>query len=81
MLAFRVARSGTSVEADPFFATTSMRIDYLEAVTGEEFEVECQLLRSRGRNAITEARFFQDGKLAVFAVTTLLVLPYSAAKA
>jgi acyl-coenzyme A thioesterase PaaI-like protein len=57
-----------------------MRVDYLEALTGEDFEVECQLLRSRGRNAITEARFFQEGKLAVFAVTTLLVLPYSPAE-
>jgi acyl-coenzyme A thioesterase PaaI-like protein len=78
MLAFRVARSGTFDESDTFFATTSMRIDYLEALTGDEFEVECQLLKARGRNAITEARFFQDGVLAVFAVTTLLALPGTA---
>jgi len=61
MLAYRVARSGTLGESDTFFATTSMHIDYLEALTGDDFEVECQLLKARGRNAITEARFFQDG--------------------
>jgi acyl-coenzyme A thioesterase PaaI-like protein len=79
MLAFRVARSGNLDGSDPFFATTSMRLDYLEALTGDGFEVECQLLRSRGKNAITEARFFQDGVLAVFAVTTLLALPNTTA--
>jgi acyl-coenzyme A thioesterase PaaI-like protein len=55
-----------------------MRIDYLEAVIGDSFEAECQLLKSRGKNAITEARFSQGGVLAVFAVTTLLALPWSA---
>lgn len=73
MLAFRVTRSGSDDTRQTFFATTSMRIDYLEALTGD-FEIECQLLKLRGRNAITEARFFQDGVLAVFAVTTLLAL-------
>jgi acyl-coenzyme A thioesterase PaaI-like protein len=75
MLAYRVARSGTVDGSDSFFATTSMRVDYLEALTGDEFEVECRLLRVRGRNAITETRFLQDDALAVFAVTTLLALP------
>jgi acyl-coenzyme A thioesterase PaaI-like protein len=74
MLAYRVARSGSPDHSDAFVATTSMRIDYLEALTGDYFEVECQLLKARGRNAITEARFFQDGALAVFAVTTMLAL-------
>jgi acyl-coenzyme A thioesterase PaaI-like protein len=80
MLAFRVARTGRSDEPDTFFATTGMRIDYLEALTGEGFVAECQLLRARGRNAITEARFSQDGVLAVFAVTTLLAMPQAAAE-
>lgn len=75
MLAFRVARSGTHDESDTFFATTSMRIDYLEAITEDTFEIDCTLLKARGRNAITEARFLQGGTLAVFAVTTLLAMP------
>jgi acyl-coenzyme A thioesterase PaaI-like protein len=80
MLAFRVAKSGAFDESDTFFATTGMRIDYLEALTGDAFEVECHLLRARGKNVITEARFFQNGVLAVFAVTTMLALPNTAAE-
>lgn len=75
MLAYRVARSGSVDGSDSFFATTSMRVDYLEAIIGDEFELECRLLKARGRNAITETRFLQDDALAVFAVTTLLALP------
>jgi acyl-coenzyme A thioesterase PaaI-like protein len=75
MLAFRVARSGdlTSRDAPTWYATTGMRVDYLEPITAEHFQVECQLLKARGKSMLTETRFYQDDVLAAFAVTTILV--------
>jgi len=76
IMAFRVARGMNGNVADPstWYATTGMRVDYLEAIVADSFEIECTMLRARGRNRITETSFFQDGQLAAFAVTTLLVI-------
>jgi acyl-coenzyme A thioesterase PaaI-like protein len=75
MLAYRVARSGDSTPRDStsWFATTGMRVDYLEPIIAEHFQIECQLLKSRGKSMLTEARFYQGDVLAAFAVTTILV--------
>jgi acyl-coenzyme A thioesterase PaaI-like protein len=75
MLAYRVARSGdtTPRDAATWFATTGMRVDYLEPITAEHFQIECQLLKSRSKSMLTEAKFFQGDVLAAFAVTTILV--------
>jgi acyl-coenzyme A thioesterase PaaI-like protein len=75
MLAFRVAKSGdlTPRDAPTWYATTGMRVDYLEPITADHFQVECQLLKARGKSILTEARFYQDEVLAAFAVTTILV--------
>jgi acyl-coenzyme A thioesterase PaaI-like protein len=75
MLTFRVARSGdlTTRDSSSWYATTGMRVDYLEPITAEHFQVECHLLKARGKSILTEARFYQDDVLAAFAVTTMLV--------
>jgi acyl-coenzyme A thioesterase PaaI-like protein len=75
MLTYRVARSGdpTARDASSWYATTGMRVDYLEPITAERFQVECQLLKARGKSVLTEARFYQGDVLAAFAVTTMLI--------
>ena len=75
MLAFRVARSGdlASRGSSIWYATTGMRVDYLEPITAEHFQVECQLLKARGKSMLIETRFYQGDVLAAFAVVTILV--------
>jgi acyl-coenzyme A thioesterase PaaI-like protein len=75
MLSFRVARSGelTSRDSSSWYATTGIRVDYLEPITAELFQVECQLLKARGKSMLTATRFFQEDILAAFTVTTILV--------
>lgn len=58
-----------------WLATTNMRIDYFEPITGPEFSIESRMVKARGRTQFVETRFFQDEVLAVFAVTTLRVIP------
>jgi acyl-coenzyme A thioesterase PaaI-like protein len=62
-------------ELRAWLATTNMRIDYFEPVTGPEFRIESHLVKSRGRTHFVETRFLQDETLAVFAVTTLRAIP------
>jgi acyl-coenzyme A thioesterase PaaI-like protein len=77
ILAARVVRSGGSIPKDSaiWYATTGMRVDYLEPIVNPTFEVECQLLRARGKSMLIEARFYQEQALAAFAVTTMLAIP------
>ncbi len=59
-----------------WLATTNMRVDYIEPVTGPEFEMESRLITKRGRTHLVETRFFDlDGRLSVFALTTLREVP------
>jgi len=60
-----------------WLATTNMRIDYFEPITGPEFVMESRLIKRRGRTNFVETRFINpDGQLAVFAVTTLREVPF-----
>ena len=55
-----------------WLATTNMRIDYFEPVTGPRFIMESELIKSRGRLRFVETRFLDEaGTLLVFAVTTM----------
>lgn len=57
-----------------WLATTSMRVEYLEPVTGPAFTIESHLLKRRGRTCFVETRFLvgeAHDELAVFATTTL----------
>jgi acyl-coenzyme A thioesterase PaaI-like protein len=53
-----------------------MRIDYFDPITGPRFTIESTLERRRGRTAFVATRFFQDGELAVHALTTMREMPH-----
>jgi acyl-coenzyme A thioesterase PaaI-like protein len=54
-----------------WMATTSMRLDYFEPVTGPTFVLDSRLEKKRGRTHFIVTRFLQEGDLAVLAATTL----------
>lgn len=64
-----------------WLATTSLRVDYFEPVTGPRFILESRVLKERGRTFAVETRFSdREGHLAAFALTTLRKLPRAAAE-
>jgi acyl-coenzyme A thioesterase PaaI-like protein len=75
MIALMTIRSGhrheASSESRPWLATTNMRVDYFEPILGPTFVIESQLEKARGRTNFVVTRFFQDGDLAVHALTTI----------
>ena len=54
-----------------WLATTNMRIDYFEPITGPRFIMESRLEKQRGRTRFVATRFYQDGELAVLSLTTM----------
>jgi acyl-coenzyme A thioesterase PaaI-like protein len=54
-----------------WLATTNMRIDYFEPITGPTFVIDTELEKQRGRTSFVVTRFFQDGVLAAYALTTM----------
>lgn len=54
-----------------WLATTQMRLDYFEPITGPRFVIESELEKKRGRTNFVLTRFFQDDSLAVLAATTI----------
>jgi acyl-coenzyme A thioesterase PaaI-like protein len=67
-------RAGTDrSQPGPFLwlATTNMRVDYFEPITGPRFVMESRLEKRRGRTLFVSTRFLQDDELAVFALTTM----------
>jgi acyl-coenzyme A thioesterase PaaI-like protein len=54
-----------------WLATTTMRVDYFDPVTGPTFVIESRRERQRGRTHFVTTRFLQDGEVAVFAATTM----------
>ena len=54
-----------------WLATTNMRVDYFEPVTGPRFVIDSRRETQRGRTHFVSTRFLQDGELAVFALTTM----------
>lgn len=59
------------VGAGRWLATTNMRVDYFEPITGPTFVIDSELQKRRGRTCFVTTRFFQDGELAAHAVTTM----------
>ncbi len=63
-----------------WLATTNMRVDYFEPVTGPRFFMQSSLVNQRGRMCFVETRFLDaDGKLLVFALTTMRRIPMTGA--
>lgn len=58
-----------------WLATTNMRVDYFEPIAGPRFAIESRCEKQRGRTNFVTTRFFQDGELAVYAVTTMRDVP------
>jgi acyl-coenzyme A thioesterase PaaI-like protein len=54
-----------------WLATTQMRLDYFEPITGPRFVIESELEKKRGRTNFVLTRFFQGESLAVLAATTI----------
>ena len=54
-----------------WLATTNMRVDYFEPVTGPRFVIDSRREKQRGRTHFVSTRFLQDDELAVFALTTM----------
>lgn len=75
MVALFTVRAGPG-RLDPevprgWLATTNMRIDYFEPILGPTFVIESAVEKHRGRTVFVATRFFQDGELAVHALTTM----------
>jgi acyl-coenzyme A thioesterase PaaI-like protein len=75
MVALFTVRAGNreawSSERPTWLATTNMRVDYFEPITGPRFAMESRLEKKRGRTNFVTTRFLQDDELAVYAVTTM----------
>jgi len=77
LISLFASRTGTQSQADAatpqWLATTNMRVDYFDPVLGPTFHLEARIVRERGRTVMIETRFLDpaDGKLLVFALTTL----------
>ena len=67
----RAGRLRDAAAPRQWLATTNMRIDYFEPITGPRFVIDSRLEKRRGRTNFVTTRFFQDGELAVHAVTTM----------
>ncbi|MDQ2754337.1 MAG: PaaI family thioesterase [Actinomycetota bacterium] len=65
------AGENRSAEHRRWLATTNMRVDYFEPITGPRFVMESKLEKRRGRTCFVSTRFLQDGELAVYALTTI----------
>jgi acyl-coenzyme A thioesterase PaaI-like protein len=74
------ARSEEKRELGDWLATTNMRVDYFEPVTGPRFFIQSTLVNQRGRMCFVETRFLSlDDKLLVFALTTMRRIPMTGA--
>ena len=74
LVALFTVRIGTDLpDGTPrqWLATTQMRLDYFEPITGPRFVIESELEKKRGRTNFVLTRFFQDDSLAVLAATTI----------
>lgn len=71
LLTVRAGQDRTRPRQPSWLATTNMRVDYFEPITGPRFVIESRQERERGRTHFVATRFYQDGQLAVFALTTM----------
>lgn len=74
LVALFTVRAGTDdADGTPrhWLATTQMRLDYFEPITGPRFVIDSQLETKRGRTNFVLTRFFQNDSLAVLAATTI----------
>ena len=75
LLTVRAGRPRDGGGPRQWLATTNMRVDYFEPITGPRFVIDSRREKQRGRTNFVTTRFLQDGELAVFAVTTMREVP------
>jgi acyl-coenzyme A thioesterase PaaI-like protein len=66
----RAVRAAATAELG-WLATTGMKVDYFEPITGPKFVIDSRREKHKGRTHFVITRFLQDGKLAVIAATTM----------
>lgn len=73
MIALMTVNAGRARTPGPrnWLATTNLRIDYFEPITGPRFRIDSELEKRRGRTCFVVTRFHQDDELAAYAVTTM----------
>jgi len=67
----RAGRPRPEEGSGQWLATTSMRLDYFEPITGPTFVLDSRREKQRGRTHFVVTRFLQDDELAVLATTTM----------
>jgi acyl-coenzyme A thioesterase PaaI-like protein len=76
MVALMTVHAGAErTGATSWLATTNMRVDYFEPITGPTFVIESELEKRRGRTCFVVTRFWQGDTLAAYAVTTMREVP------
>jgi acyl-coenzyme A thioesterase PaaI-like protein len=73
----RAGEDRTAPRPPRWLATTNMRVDFLDPITGPRFVIDSRREKQRGRTHLVSTRFLQDGELAVFALTTLRAVDLS----
>ena len=66
----RATRAAATTELG-WLATTGMKVDYFEPITGPKFVIDSRREKHKGRTHFVVTRFLQDDKLAVIAATTM----------
>ena len=64
-------RTGGGGRQPGWLATTNLRVDYFEPITGPRFVMESTREKRRGRTSFVTTRFLQDGELAAYSVVTM----------
>jgi len=77
LLTVRAGHGRSSPRRPAWLATTNLRVDYFEPIVGPTFVIDSRLERRRARTHFVATRFYQDGELAVFALTTMRLVDVS----
>jgi acyl-coenzyme A thioesterase PaaI-like protein len=73
LIALRTVSAGTGERAHGWLVTLDLHVEFFAPVEGPRFVIESTVMNRRGRSIFVETRFKDaDGKLLVFATTTLL---------
>lgn len=73
LIALRTVSAGRSLDVEHgWLVTVNMRVDFFDPVTGPTFVIESEIVHRRGKTILVQTKFHDhDGKMLVFAITTL----------
>jgi acyl-coenzyme A thioesterase PaaI-like protein len=76
LIALRTVSAGAGERTHGWLLTLNLHVEYFAPVEGPRFVIESTVTNRRGRTTFVETRFKNmDGKLLLFATTTLLEEP------